>query len=75
MGVSRSRCLEIRMIVALLWVRVCSHVYILTLCCLEQLPGWSAVYTLFHEDVSCPASWSPKLHRSSWSPGGRLETC
>jgi hypothetical protein len=31
------------------------------MCFLEQLPGWSAVYALFHEDVSCPASWSPKL--------------
>jgi hypothetical protein len=48
------------MIVALLRVRVCPHVYILTMCFLEQLPGWSAVYDLFHEDVSCPASWSPK---------------
>jgi hypothetical protein len=51
---------EIWMIVALLRVRVCPHVYILTMCFLEQLPGWSAVYDLFHEDVSCPASWSPK---------------
>jgi hypothetical protein len=51
-------------IVSLLRVCVCAIVDIFAVCCSEHPLGWSAVYDLIHEDVSCPVEPFPKVTAS-----------